>query len=550
LKRNTMTPVQDYLQSKFLARLVVAVCFAFLAFYHLSDYPTTWFDEGVHLHVPQTLVRYGEYADRSSDGFRYFGPTLGVGPTVMLPIAGAYKLFGIGLLQARVVMALYLLAALYLFYRLARSLDGPMLAAAALVLLVSSPAVALLETGRQVLGEVPGLFFLLAGFIVWFSAWDRSWGRLTLAGLLFGAAAVTKYQNLIILVPTIALAACANLVYYRTARLRVFLWPGIVLGAIFGIWQVILVVYLGPQTSAENFAALREATAGAAAVFSPDAMRRAARELLSFRSYGSALALALPYGVFCALPRSRSGQRWGILLFLVVVNLTWYALASIGWPRYAFTGLAFASLFVAKFFVDLLQRLSVTPGDAPPDIAQAKVTTLGLRAAVAAWGVFVVTSSLAASMRPILLPPENSPAAMSAFLDRHVPREAVIETWEPELGALTTHNYHYPPARLLNVAVRHIWLGGPGPGLQYRPLETDQPPYVVVGGFGRWVGVYPTKLLENEYSLEARIGGYELYRRIDLGAELSPTPSQDGARARLVGPGAVQSSVDDHSRVQ
>ena len=77
-----------------------------------------WFDEGSHLHVPKTLVKYGVYADISSEGFRYYGPTIGVGPTVMLPIAAMFKVFGVGLLQARIVIAFYLLAAVYVFYRL------------------------------------------------------------------------------------------------------------------------------------------------------------------------------------------------------------------------------------------------------------------------------------------------------------------------------------------------------------------------------------------------------------------------------------------------
>ena len=494
-----------------IAKIFVGALLVFLAFYNLSDYPTTWFDEGVHLHVPQTLVRYGEYADRSSDGFRYFGPTLGVGPAVMLPIAGVYQVFGIGLLQARVVMALYFLAALYLFYRLARVLDGPWVAAAALAFLVGSPAVAMAETGRQVLGEVPGLFFLLAGLLVWFSAWDGSWGRLTLAGLLFGAAATTKYQNLIVLAPTIGLAAAADLLYYRAARFRVFFWPGVVLAAVFGLWQAVLVVYLGPLTSAENFAALREATAGAAAVFSPEAMGRAVRELLSFRAYGGMIVLAVVYGLSCAVPRSREGQRWGIVVLLVAVNLGWYVVASIGWPRYAFAGLAFASLFVGKFFVDMLQGLAGALRSSR-DVPQT-MTLRGLQVAVASWALFILTSSLITTFRPVLDPPENFPAAMSAYLDREVEKGAIIETWEQELGALTTHNYHYPPARLLNTAVRHIWLAGPSPSLQYKPLETERPPYVLVGGFGRWVGVYPTEGLEKDYTLETRIGSYELYRR-------------------------------------
>src|SRR5689334_419348 len=78
---------------------IAAGAVAFLALYHLSAYPLTWFDEGSHLHVPKTLLRHGVYADYSSDGYRYFGPTLGVGPTVLLPVAAVFRLFGVGLLQ-------------------------------------------------------------------------------------------------------------------------------------------------------------------------------------------------------------------------------------------------------------------------------------------------------------------------------------------------------------------------------------------------------------------------------------------------------------------
>lgn len=500
-----------------LAGLGIAALVAFLAFYQLDDYPTTWFDEGSHLHVPETLVRYGVYADRSSDGFRYFGPTLGVGPTVMLPIAGVFKLFGIGLVQGRLVIALYLIAALYLLWRLASAVNDRGFAGLALVLVISSPAVAIVETGRQVLGEVPALCFLLCAFCVWFSAWEGSWLRLTAAGLLLGLSAITKYQNFLVLVPTLALAALANALYYRTTRLRTFVWPGLLVVTVFGLWQAILVVYLGPQTSAENFTALREATAGAAAVFSADAMKRAVRQLFSFSTYGGSLVLALPYAVSCSLSRSRRSQQWALLLSFVVVNLAWYVFASIGWPRYAFAGLALASLFVARFYLDALRALTEGAALARESGAREDVTRLrGLQAALVTWAALTVLPAVAVTVRPIMRPPENAPAVISAYLNREVPTSAVIETWEPELGALTEHNYHYPPARLLNVAVRHIWLGGPSPREQYHALENERPGYVVVGGFARWVGLYSTEVLSKHYVLVTKIGDYELYRRRDI----------------------------------
>jgi 4-amino-4-deoxy-L-arabinose transferase-like glycosyltransferase len=488
----------------------LAVVIGLLAFYNLGQYPLTWFDEGVHLHVPETLVRYGEYADRSSDGFRYFGPTIGVGPTVLLPIAGVFKLAGAGLLQGRLVIALYSLLALYLFYRLAGRFDTAAFAVLSTAFVISSPAVDWIVTGRQVLGEVPGLFFLLAGFLLWFSAWEEAtWWRLTVVGLCFGLAAVTKYQNLVVLAPTLLLAAATNLLYYRTAPMRVVVWPGIVVIAVFGLWQAMLVLYLGPQTAAENFAALRAATAGAAAVFSPSAMQRAIRQLLSFNTFGSSVFLVMAYGVFCSVARTRTAQQWGILLSFIAVNLAWYVVASVGWPRYAFAGLALMSLFVSRFVVDGVRWLGEAAAARPADALRIR----GMQAALAVWTFAVIIPPLAAIALPIAAPPLNTPAAMSAFLEREVPTGEIIETWEPELGALTGHNFHYPPARLLNIAVRHIWLGGPAPRLEYHPLEDDKPPFVVVGSFARWVDVYPPNELEKSYSIVKQIGGYALYRR-------------------------------------
>ena len=72
---------------------------AFLALYNLTTYPVTWFDEGLNLQVPKALVRFGEYAIYNNESFQYHG--VSTGPTVILPIAAAFWLFGIGLLQAR-----------------------------------------------------------------------------------------------------------------------------------------------------------------------------------------------------------------------------------------------------------------------------------------------------------------------------------------------------------------------------------------------------------------------------------------------------------------
>jgi len=419
-----------------VVKFIVITAVVFLALYNLTAHPTTWFDEGSHLHVPKTLVRFGVYADYSSEGFRHYGPTIGLGPTVLLPIAAAFRLFGIGLLQARLVMALYLLAAIYAFYRLAYALGGRRLAWVATALLLASRGVSLLEYGRQVLGEVPGLFFLVTGLVLWFGKWEKAgWRRLGLVGLLLGLAMVTKHQYLLVLAPTLVLAWLANLVYYRTAPQRVFIVPGLVAAACFALWQVYLILYLGPATASENLAKFRQFTAGVALVFSPELMRRGIKELLNLKVYLGWLLPALVYGLILALPRRREGQQWGTLLILVAVNLVWYVVASISWLRYAFPGLVFVSLFVARVFGDLTDDFRFDVKGLWEALRQGQFASRmhALRWAMLAWLVAMIMLPLGQTVQEIVSPAFNAPAAMAAYLDEHVLHEALIETWEPEM---------------------------------------------------------------------------------------------------------------------
>ena len=435
----------------------------FLALYNLDAYPTTWFDEGSHLHVPKSLARFGVYADYSSEGFRYFGPTVGVGPTVMLPIAGVFRLFGTGLVQARVVVALYLLATIAVFYLLGLRLGGHRLAIVATFLIIASRSVLLVEYGRQVLGEVPGLFFLLAGLVLWLSAWEKAgWRRLSVVGLLFGLSLVTKNQYLLVLGPALLLSWIANLLYYRVAPQRTFLIPGIIAASCYALWQIYMVLYLGPATASENFAMLRAATAGAAFVFSPDLVRRSIGELLSIKVYLGFLLPVVIYGVFLIVPRRREGQLWGVLFAIMAVNLLWYLVASIGWLRYAFPGLVMAGLFVARFFYDITDgfKLDATGLWAAVRHGRAIAGSDAVRWMALVWLAIMIAAPLSKTVRMIAAPDFNAPAAMAQYLDVHVPPNTLIETWEPEMGFLTDHHYHYPPPGLLNKAVAYVWLGG------------------------------------------------------------------------------------------
>jgi 4-amino-4-deoxy-L-arabinose transferase-like glycosyltransferase len=506
---------KNYNNFGFLVRLFLVIIFLFLIFFNLTRFPVTWFDEGSHLHVPKTLVRFGVYADYSSEGFRYYGPTVGLGPTVMLPIAGVFSIFGVGLLQARIVMALYLCATMYVFFRLAGNMGGHKTAWIALLLLVSSRGISLLTYGRQVLGEVAGFFFLAAALWVWLDKWEKNTIKnLVFAGLLFGLSIVTKYQYLIVIAGTIGLSWILNMLYYKKAPHKIFLIPGIIAGLCFVIWQTYQVVYLGPSTTAENLAQFQQFTAGAALVFSPALILRGIQQLLDFNVFSGAIFLFGFYGFFTSIPRTREGQRWGTLFILTFVNLGWYIAASISWLRYAFPGLAIMTVFVARFFADLTGQFEVTAVDIKKLFKEngPHALQLAIRFALLIWLAAMIILPLAQTAVEIIRPPENTPAEIAKYLDQNVSLDVLIETWEPELGFLTNHNYHFPPQILLNTAVQYIWTQGAPPSEQYDFVQNEVPQYILVGQFSRWVNMYPVDLLAKKYQLEKTIGAYELYK--------------------------------------
>lgn len=510
--------------AKRLSVVGIALFILFLFFYNLTDYPKTWFDEGSHLHVPKALVTMGVYADYSSEGLRHYGPTIGVGPTVMLPIAAAFQLFGVGLVQARLVMVAYLAAATLLMGLLAGRLLGLRSALVATPLLLTMPAIGMVEYGRQVLGEVPGLAFMAAGFLLWFAHWRRSrWWELALAGLLLGLSVVTKYQYLLVLGLSLLAAWGMNVLFFKLPQ-RFFLIPGIVTALVFGAWQMFTLIYLGPATVGENLAMLREFTAGAAAVFSPTLMRRAVGELFSAKSFLWTLFPALLYGGYALLrPSDRlhpsdkmnlsqeQRQQLAILYLLSLINLAWYIVASVSWLRYAFLGLAFSTFFVAWMFRDLTANFS--PGQLWQAVRNGRRAVGYGGLTLLLWlGVMLAAPAARLSWAIASAPPDDS-MQMAALMEREVPLNARVETWEPQMGFLTDHRYHYPPQSLLNRAVRQVWLGET-PVAELYDFSELAPDFVLIGEFGRWVNVYPVERLQQAgYERVEMLGQFELYRR-------------------------------------
>lgn len=191
-----LTPVEPRhaaITKHLLALVPVLLLVSIFAFPRLALYPWAAPDEVHHLNVAKNIAEHGRYASGTpAAGFRDFDPFDSVGPPVLLPIAGVFKVAGAGIVQARLVMACFALLFFSALWFFLRPVYGTL--AATCGTLFSAISFSSIYLGRTLYGEMPALFFFLAGLALWRRALPGRnisvWGLL--AGLCFGLAILSK----------------------------------------------------------------------------------------------------------------------------------------------------------------------------------------------------------------------------------------------------------------------------------------------------------------------------------------------------------------------
>jgi len=194
--------------------LLIIIAFGiagFLATYKLTESPGTWMDEGIITQTAMNMVG-GDLHTRlktSPESYVSAGYVTTAYP-VTYPIATSFSLFGIGLLQARSVMVLYLLGFVLMVYALARKEMNKNHIVATMFLIVTFAP--LYGNGKNVLGEVPGLFFTLLFLLLVSYIEKKETTELDFfgAGLMLGLAIVTKPIFFLLLPPVGIVFLCSR----------------------------------------------------------------------------------------------------------------------------------------------------------------------------------------------------------------------------------------------------------------------------------------------------------------------------------------------------
>lgn len=201
--------------------IVVALGFLILivaSTYHLSESPGIWFDEGMYTQTALNFEKYGIQTIQVAPGeFVSAGSVTGGFPFIA-PIALSYKIFGAGVLQGRAVMVLFIFAFALASFFFIRNIFGVLYGSWTLLLLSSFAM--LYGNGKSVLGEIPGLFFLISACLGLFFLERKGYqsiGASIAVGLFAGLCLATK-PIFILLLPALALAWIFR---YREVRIRI-----------------------------------------------------------------------------------------------------------------------------------------------------------------------------------------------------------------------------------------------------------------------------------------------------------------------------------------
>lgn len=183
-----------FISKKILFYLALGVIFSgavFSSFYRLTESPPTWTDEGLIIQTSQNLSGQGKYGFQISPGEIISPSFISTSYPVTFPIALSFKLLGESLFNARMVMGFYIILTILLVCILFR---GKSKEEILLTLILISTFPPLYGHGKNVLGEVPGLFFVLlsAIFIREIEINKNKLINWILFGLSFGFALSTK----------------------------------------------------------------------------------------------------------------------------------------------------------------------------------------------------------------------------------------------------------------------------------------------------------------------------------------------------------------------
>jgi hypothetical protein len=495
-----------------LLLVAVTISAAFMALsFNLETTPPLWWDEGWTMSVARNWVELGHYG-RLLDG--HVAPRgLEAGFPVTASIAFSFAVFGVGVYQARLVAVVFTIAALVSLYLLACRFYNRSIAIGTLAVLIFmcghvdiNPLIA----GRQVLGEIPALFFLLAGYLTFLQAENRPVVAVPLAAVFWSLALFTKVQVQPFWAASLVLPLLL-VIFRRRWGLAGLIASGLVGSVALFLW---FQHYFSENVTSSPVSGLTRVIALA---FSKHARLAVLDETLQF---GLPTLFGLCWGFWILL---RSGYKLEShvnavrfsFLTLTLSWFAWYEFLSLGWPRYFLPPAFLGSMFVAAMLHDWTNKFSLT---STVERSASLLKKLGFSqtslAAIVAVMLIAMSSgrTLTILYEAYVLDADGSIKETIDFLNTKTPPNSLIETYESELFVFLNRRYHYPPDQIHVELIRKFSLGEQVT-IDYDPVASD-PDYLVVGPQNRFWDFYDAHLTSGAFRSLQKYSRYEIYERV------------------------------------
>ena len=194
---------------KYKYELFFSLIIPILLTVELTSFPPLMFTEGWVLSIARNWVKLGHYSQIMNGTF-VSASMLNVGFPAIVPATLSFRLLGVGVWQGRLPFVLFTMGSIILIYHLAKRLYDRSTARgviAVLLLMSTVPEVNPLVVGRMALGEMPSMFYMLAGYLCFLRSLRKpSLIYLFLTCLFWGLSLITKLQPLPFLASSLTVA--------------------------------------------------------------------------------------------------------------------------------------------------------------------------------------------------------------------------------------------------------------------------------------------------------------------------------------------------------
>lgn len=442
--------------------------------------PKLWIDEAMTINTARSFMTHGVLSPETAPNTFFQFPHLvqSTGYPLTLTLAGFFKVFGYGFYQARILMLLWIVAALSLVFFLAKKLFSREQACWSL-LLISSFA-SFYANGRTAVGEIPGFAFLLAGFYFMLVRRRYFW-----AGIFWGLSVVTKPSVFGLVIPAIFLTFLLERsgFFRKIVPLALGMMPAAVVWILLLVprpfngetWLSIAHFYKNPYSSSIAGNVIRNLSG----VFH-------STTLIYF-----GLFFLLVLGARLLLKETRLSSLYTFTLVYSLLAFVYY-LRSPGWLRY----ILIAELLILFILPPVIGALTA--------YAKERLKKVSMNANTFANFIlgFLVIVQIAQMFTIAKIFAGDNALRTAVYLEKNFPDSAIGLLNAPELAILLN------PSRVFLA----VYLTGL-PIIGENPLLLSKPPAVIVSPTGNPFAAEGRKILYERYGSSSVAGGYGIYKR-------------------------------------